>query len=205
MKRLLFISLILFCGCEEPIRVKVINDFNDSLSAYDSSLVNHFPKLEVKDQLIYWGIRYPAATYAENYNGINLIIKFPKERIIEIISAANENAIKIQPLFDSCSNVINYKESTHIDSLFKLHKCKDTINVFPISNFEFTIKQEELSKDFYKSAIVYLLDAKKGKFLEDEYLSKNGVGLPASWKHGYSKGVMISEKENIAIYWLEVW
>ena len=57
--------------------------------------------------------------------------------------------------------------------------------------------------DFYKKAVIYLLDAEKGRFLPDDCLSKNGVGLPKEWVHGYTKGLVLYKY--YVIYWLEVW
>ena len=52
-------------------------------------------------------------------------------------------------------------------------------------------------------AVIYLLAAEKGRFLPDDCLSRNGVGLPNEWVHGYTKGLVLYKY--YVIYWLEVW
>lgn len=57
-----------------------------------------------------------------------------------------------------------------------------------------------LSKDFN----LYVFDAKPGKYLEDKYL-QDCECLPKEWKHGYSKGVALSDTRHVIVYWTVVW
>lgn len=76
----------------------------------------------------------------------------------------------------------------------------------PIPNFSnFSLYQTnnnlcKLKDDF----IIYVLEAKPGKFLEDQKLTK-GKYMPSTWKNGYSKGVAISEQRKEMIFWVIIW
>ena len=57
-----------------------------------------------------------------------------------------------------------------------------------------------------ESFVYYILDAKPGKFLPDEYLNEPEVSvMPPEWIHGFTKGAAISEKLKTIIYWIAVW
>jgi hypothetical protein len=52
--------------------------------------------------------------------------------------------------------------------------------------------------------IIYVIAAEPGIFLPEENLIKTTCE-DEKWNHGYSRGIAISEKRGIAIYWLEMW
>lgn len=55
-----------------------------------------------------------------------------------------------------------------------------------------------------KNYDLYIIEAKKGKFLAENNLSF-GYGLPEEWRNGYTRGVAVNEDKGIVIYWLEIW
>lgn len=143
------------------------------------------------------------------------------------------NAKQIINSFDSCAlivNAINQQEpdlydefnritklSKHeniekeIDSLlfelvaFRQQNCNSLTlpipNFSPLHFYEYEITSlNRLTDDF----VLYILDAKSGKYLPKEYLT-TGLGMPDNWKNGFSKGIAISENRNIIVYWLEIW
>ena len=101
--------------------------------------------------------------------------------------------------------ILNYLTDTYNrNSIFKLNTCTNlSQNLLPVSNFKFCDGVPVITKKFIRRANIYVLGAERGKFLSTGSLSKNGVGLPNEWGHGYSKGIAIYG--DIAIYWLEVW
>ena len=102
---------------------------------------------------------------------------------------------------DSCLMVIPYNyENFKIIESDTLKNCIAP-RTLPVSNFKNWDVYFPL--EFLKDAKIYLLDAKQGRFLEDDNLPISGVGLPKEWLHGYTKGVVIFK--NDAMYWLEVW
>lgn len=49
---------------------------------------------------------------------------------------------------------------------------------------------------------LYVLDSQQGNY----WKGLEGVSyLPVEWKRGYSKGIYVSEKYRIAIYWIVIW
>ncbi len=51
---------------------------------------------------------------------------------------------------------------------------------------------------------VYVIDAKAGDFWK-ESCNENRPESLKEWKHGYSRGIAISESENIIVYWTMIW
>lgn len=51
---------------------------------------------------------------------------------------------------------------------------------------------------------IHVLTAKPGKFIDEKYLEECEC-LPDKWKHGYSKGVAMSDEKNTVIYYLFIW
>jgi len=113
---------------------------------------------------------------------------------------------------DTCLLVVNRftsKENWHLKSKYKYVK-KNKIdrpcynNKLPLPNFwdsEYATNTEtKLPKDF----IIYVLNSKSGKYWDEKYLT-SGKYMPKLWKSGYSKGVAISKKRNIIIYWFIIW
>jgi hypothetical protein len=113
---------------------------------------------------------------------------------------------------DSCLLVIDrflstskyYKvENTDYDKRLIERPCYT--GLFPVPNFwhnDFTTNETEckLPDDF----VLYVIDAKQGKYLKEELLT-SGWFMPKQWKNGYSKGLAMSRKRNIIIYWLVIW
>ena len=107
----------------------------------------------------------------------------------------------IYAITDSCLMVIPYNyENFKIIESDTLKNCIAP-RTLPVSNFKNW--DVYFPPEFLKDAKIYLLDAKQGRFLEDDNLPISGVGLPKEWLHGYTKGVTLFK--NYAIYWLEVW
>ena len=84
-----------------------------------------------------------------------------------------------------------------------------TKNYIPIPDFnsllgrsypDFFSKEGKLNNNF----VIYILKAEPGDFIPMNDIS-NGIGLPDTWRNGYSSGIAINKTENIAIYWIEVW
>jgi len=74
--------------------------------------------------------------------------------------------------------------------------------MLPVSNFAFCDASKVPDK-FLNQATIYVLGAEKGKFITNEFLVPNGVGLPDGWEHGYTKGIAIQGRT--VAYWLEIW
>ncbi len=123
-----------------------------------------------------------------------------------------KNAIATYYPLDTCLLVVNrFAAKTNFYNIKISMKDKILINrscyknKYPIPNFyatKFSINSTacKLSKDF----TIYVLDSRYGKYLNDSLLT-DGRYMPANWSNGMSKGVAISKKKHIIIYWLTIW
>ena len=177
-----------------------VRAYQEIISLYPPDLVTGFPdKVESKIFAI-MGLRFPRGKYM-NFIHVALYLDNNEIKILEMILAAK--AERIYHITYSCLMVIPYNYSNfEIIESDSLRNCR-TSNILPIPNFK--CWEVGFPLEFFKNkdSKIYVLDAKKGRFLEDDNLSKSGVGLPKEWLHGYTKGVTIFK--NYAIYWLEVW
>lgn len=121
--------------------------------------------------------------------------------IAEYLSSADE--LLVLNRFTTNKNY-GYPDSDEInEDLIDVEGYRD---LYPVPNFSnFTEYQSDathckLSDDF----IILVLDAKPGKFLNEDNLTQ-GKYMPVDWKNGYSKGVAVSEKRKIIIYWVIIW
>ena len=74
----------------------------------------------------------------------------------------------------------------------------------PIPIFDINGYKDSTYSHLDRNFTFYVTDFQKGIFIDDKYLSKKNL-LPENWKHGYSNGCAIEEKEQIIIYWVVVW
>jgi len=202
---LYFIILAISCqSCGQKYLNTAKRDLIQAKKSFAKEITSHFPDLTNGDMLNL-EIMYPTACYAENWCGIHLIMKLSNEEIEKYENFCKKNSSAIYHLNDPCLSIINYNPKDYISSVIKLSKC-DTIKskYLPVTNFNFFFKTlpDFRNKD---EASIYVLKAEKGHFIEKENLSKKGVGLSLDWKNGYSKGIVICRKQNIAFFWLEVW
>lgn len=172
-------------------------DYREIISLYPKSLVSHFPKNIDDKKHGNIGLLFPRGNYLSY---IHLTLPYKDEEIEQL---KKEAALKVKHIYhfgDSCLILpYNYEEFEIVksDSIRNL----SFVDMLPIPNF--LSLECGYTPDFYKEAVIYLLDAEKGHFLADDYLSKLGVGLPEEWKHGYTKGLVFYK--NYVLYWLEVW
>lgn len=203
MKVIILVFSFLFaiqatCSSQEHPDERQIRNYQEILSLYPPDLISGFPDKINERMSVITGFRFPRGKY---FNFIHLVLSLGNNEIKSLKAELATKAKGIYHFTDSCLMTIPYN---YVD--FKIIK-SDSLKIcempftLPIPNF----KQWRLSfpPEFYNDAIIYVLDAKKGRFLEDDYLSRSGVGLPKEWLHGYTKGVTIFK--NYAIYWLEVW
>lgn len=169
------------------------------LSLYPKEFTTHFPKLNV-DELAHQELEFPRGNYL---SFIHMVYYYTDNKIMCLEKKMQSKAKEIYHFTDSCLMVINDKWNPTDPSLFPNNTCtKVPPNALPIPNFNLLKKLGAIPK-VYKNAIIYVLDAKQGTFLDESCLSDDGVGLPKEWEHGYTKGVLISG--NLVFYWLEVW
>ena len=124
------------------------------------------------------------------------------------IKMASVNDTTVLLIFSYCDvmvgidGVFNNLESKRNKNLAKHNNSlKDGI---PIPLFEIDQFKSNTFSSLPDDFKIYVLEAKSGKYLEDKYLH-DCVCLPKKWKHGFSRGVAMSDKRHVIIYWVTVW
>lgn len=218
IKVFLIITICICIGCsvntnnDRSINSKVLKNLNEKFtrnkSFFGKELVNHFPKRITEENI----------TFTENFSPelgnleFILINKIEAAQILELITMLKEKSIAVYNTCDSCLLVVNrFARKDHFydikltesDNILVDQDCYS--GLFPVPNFwhnDFTTEETDcrLPIDFK----LYVLDAKPGKCFNEKYLS-GGKYMPKKWENGYSKGIAISEKRNVIIYWLVIW
>lgn len=120
----------------------------------------------------------------------------------------------------SCDSNIVVNVSELRKDIFPNMKCNIGYdNKYPIPYFErynFGIGKKELKKELDGDTIVeqmytvpsdlfvYVIDAKAGNFWKENCNERRPDSL-RDWKNGYSKGIAISRRESIIVYWTMIW
>lgn len=169
--------------------------YREIINLYPQSLVSHFPKKMEKVGL--FEMLFPRGKYLSY---MHLAIYYEDETIELLKKDIASKAKGIYHFQDPCLILpYDYTEFEIIksDSIRNL----PFVEMLPLPHFRNW--ESKLPPDFYQEAVIYLLNAEKGRFLPDEHLSRFGVGLPEDWVHGYTKGLVFWR--NYVLYWLEVW
>lgn len=95
-----------------------------------------------------------------------------------------------------------YSNFSLLDELIEHNK--SIKNGYPVPFFEIEEYKAKTLCNLNENFTLYILGYGTGKFLADGYLYECPY-LPNEWKHGYSRGVAVNDKENIIIYWITVW
>ncbi len=184
---------------------EINKEYVKTKSFFNESYVKHFPQELDSSYIAYTDCVSPEVGELK----LILTYKLVNNNLINIF--ANKAIATYHPM-DSCLLVVNrFATKDNFYNVKVSNEEKHLINrscygsLFPIPNFwdnKFSTDQTlcKLSKDF----VIYVLDSKAGKYLEDKLLT-DGRFMPNKWKNGISKGVAINEKEKIIIYWMIVW
>lgn len=203
MKRIvLILSVLLFVQCNYSPREGDLSErekryYREIITLYPKDLVSHLPDNIDNRKDGAPDLRFPRGRYM---NFIHLALSCDKAEMERLKTEVASKAIGVYHFGDSCLTIpYNYEtfEIIKSDSIRNLPYVK----MLPLPNFK--AWYGGLSEEICKEAVIYLLDAEKGRFLPDDCLSKSGVGLPEEWLHGYTKGLILYR--NFVVYWLEVW
>ena len=213
---LILIGIGIIAGCstgqDKSVKEHILNDlntkYNNAKKFFGKAMVSHFPlKLDSSN-----------ITFTENYSpdlgNLELIVinRTEKSQLMSIISEFKDKAIGYYSAGDSCLLVVNrfatcdnyYKAKPYEEELHLINRdCYS--NKLPVPNFwhnEFTTETTSCSlpEDF----TIYVIEADAGEYFDKKYLTK-GDFMPSEWKNGYSKGIALSEKKQVIIFWLIIW
>lgn len=215
------LSLIfIISSCNFGVEYKIQRDYKKSLDFFDSSHVNHFPKsLPNFNNYSYSSnvlSREVIDKFAFSYRKLELRDKVSKDDY-DIFKSGITNGGYIQ-IIHSDTNLLllfSYADKTEFEGIMfkdletsaKKKLVKHNIanaNSLPIPLFEIDGFKGDTQYGLTDDFIVYVMGAEPGRYMEDKYLHDCEC-LPENWKHGYSKGVALSDKRQVIIYWVAVW
>ncbi len=169
---------------------------------------DHFPKLtESNDQRLYF---FEPSTKGLSRSYSAFLVITNDSNCGNIINKLEETAIANYAPDDRCLLVVNLFRLQVSDKIFLEHyqrTCEG--NHYPIPNFLISLsagypgiftQQGQLTDDFS----IFVLESDSVNIIDNNSLG-DAIGLPNSWKHGFSKGVAVSQKRQFCIYWIDAW
>jgi hypothetical protein len=180
-------------------------DYQERKSFFRKELINHFPKKLDTTYITFTDCESPDIGTLT----LRLTIRYyDKTRINKIIN----KSIAHYASNDSCLLIVN--RFATIDRFYKLQPSEEEKEIIdkdcykdklPIPNFwDSQIISETTYTKLPEDFIIYVLDAKRGEFMHTDFLT-DGKSMPPDWKNGYTKGISVSEKRQIVIYWVDIW
>ena len=199
MKKIILLILSLFAIVCNTHEYSLEND----LKSFDEKFVNHFPNqnnLKLKS----YHYSYPQDSLVTNFGAFLTAEYTISGSADSLINTYLDESIKICHHNDSCNIILPvvYFSNHTIENPILL-PC-DT-EYIPVPNFRDNLYDIDTTANFLPNDFtIYILEAKPGKYIRDGLLYKNNI-MPASWEHGYTKGVAISKERMLAIYWIYIW
>jgi len=180
--------------------------YNENKGFFEDKFVEHFPS-KIDENYISF-----IAERATDYDVIRfeLTERIDSNKIQSIKEKLSKQAIGNYKAQDSSLLVVNKginKDNyyTWKKGYIETNSVKENINVYPIPNFwNNDFAESSTASNLQEHFTIYVLDSKPGKFIDSKELT-DGYGLPQKWKNGFSKGIAVSEYENVIIYWLIIW
>ena len=181
-----------------------------------ANLLNHFPDNIKNNGLLLRAFPPccpPSFKYNAQFGHVYLICK-----VDTISKCIHDNFLDEINYFDDGNIIINLTELRK--SVFPVKKCNLWYaNKYPIpyfESFDFGLGEKEEQKvvdgetqynyiyNIPNDLQVRIIGAESGNFWKENCNEKRPATLK-EWQNGYSKGIAISEKENIIMYWTMIW
>lgn len=208
-------SVFIFVGCKREVSFndKSIKRMNESYVKYKSEfstkLTDHFPNeiLRLENSLSSnTDIRKDnIGLYLYQYNLSEKEIDSISNSIIKRgflrrYNSKEECLFKVNP-FETLETIESYEKTKVIDSVDIDKDCyKDKL---PIPNFVDFYYDSRINIWEDSDFEIYVFNVEKGLFYEGLEIASEQ--MPNKWGNGYSKGIALSNKRNIAIYWMVIW
>lgn len=214
-----FVVVVLSAACQNAdIRKKMQKDYKQSIQFFGNDLAGHFPDelpdscsfgatVPKKDNLKMLGFEVDGMLLWKTYSSSQykaLVSKF-----INLSNTAYEaNDSSLLLVFSYCDeikiegDIYRDQELPERQALAKHNVTK--ASSLPVPLFEIDEYKGNTISGLPEDFELYILDASPSKYIDDKYLQECNC-LPEKWKHGYSKGVALSDKKQVVIYWVTVW
>ena len=205
---LLAAAVIFICSCSEPeTKNDTPADITPALKKFDKQLVDHFPS-DGKFQLASYHLYYPDSS-AGTGMGVWLRARYQTthEKIDSLLKTLSENAQTVCYPETPCNMLLPVRDTEKkTTGEPEIIDCKEGAELTPVPSFTEELKDMSLSMlpHLPKSYVLYVLEAKSGKYLPGSLLMKEGT-MPAGWEHGITKGVAVNPGKYEVIYWIEMW
>jgi len=164
---------------------KLNSDYTIWKNEFPDSLTKHFPD-KIDKNFVSFGSSY--RDEPRTFLHLNLEKKLTKEE--------KQRFLKIQSTSDTCIIRIYANRNTYGFDKKGLGECDQYVPV-PELNLISTLDPVPADLKYY------ILELSRQTFINHEMYLR--YYLPEEWKNGMSRGVAISEKENIIFYWLIMW
>jgi len=201
---------ILIYGCQSKSNQQKYHlDYSKMKESFTTKHFAHFPSA-LNDSNYFFDIVPPSKAKDWKRSGVVLVRKLTQESAIHLKRKIIDSVQYTYKPGDSCLLVVNlFERKIGGDVFLKRYKGFCNEEFVPIPNFSKTLKHLSLNvftKDnrLKNDFTMYVLEAEPGEFLPSGNLTE-GIGLPEKWHNGYSRGIVINEKDGIIIYWLEIW
>lgn len=178
----------------------IMNDLNQYYytlkTMVDSDYTQHFPNILDSNNL---GVLGPPTDNDSIYM-LEVTNKLTEKNIVEDYK---QNNIALYYASDTCLLPFQKFKSLREHIHMRFRQC--LVNKYPIPNFVYSdyfdnSTQSRLSKDFS----IYVLESEPYKNIADSLITNNEM-LLEKWKSGFSRGVAISLKREVIIYWVIIW
>lgn len=213
------VVMILTAGCQNiDVKKQMQQDYKRSISFFDNDLVNHFPSKLCDSSGYQTNVlrKYNLAKLCFATSKITLwkpfmssqykamVLKYTK--LSNTIYEANDSSLLL--VFSYCDVVEIegkiYRDQAPPERQALAKHNVTTANSLPVPLFEIDEYKGNTMSGLTEDFKLCVLGAKPGKYIDEKYLQECEC-LPEKWKHGYSKGVALSDKRQVVIYWVAVW
>jgi hypothetical protein len=198
MKIYLIFSFFLL-GCTQPTYLIT------GIDRFPKELVSHFPSDSKNFSILGFDESYPDVDFKLKEGAYYRAVYLVNSNINFLINELDSLAISKHSYLDSCLLFLpmrDFEGKYPIKPMF--NNCNDS-SFIPLPRFINYIVDTNLEDGLLKGDyIYYILSYKKGDYISTNLQFEEGV-MPNNLNHGYSRGVAVSIKAKLAIYWLELW
>lgn len=208
---MLLLLLILFYPGKNVSQTK--ENYSDAIrKIVNDTLFSHF-SMGVHASIFYGSTGY---SDFENFEYSLFIDKEDDSKIVydTIVNFVEKNAIKVYDVNDTSLFVllpyslyegkVIHEEEQENERIMKGNFTRKDMIPIPGVDYQFD-SWDQTPNGWDKNIKLYVLGAQPGEYLNDKFLYKGDRFLPSQWRHGYSRGIAIDEKNKEIYYWLVIW
>ncbi len=199
--------LLTIVGCKMNHLEQLNKRYKEYKSEYPKEYTNHFPE-EVLSKDISFGGPLPAALDSRHYWGLELLAQYEDDQQKDFY-IAQANLYLTNPLKVSGNDVVFL---TNIKEFCDSNQRNIQYTVLPMPNVQ--METQILNEIVFCDSIVFSKDWNDYQFfliehndtvIFEEQRTNNCPFLQSILSHGFSRGVVVNEKDKILFFWLYFW